>query len=172
MKKNKVLTSSGLYFLFASAFLLLVLAGCKENEKDVPKPKTITDVILENKDFTILTEIIKAAGMTDALRSQELTLFAPNDAAFRSSNITNASAITSQTKDSVMSFVKYHLLGKRVEYKEIEKGKLTMLNGNSVTVSKINSDSTVMIQRAYIPLKNVNADNGIIHVVDRTFNVK
>ena len=172
MKKNSFIGS------YVTLFLLSALTGssifsCKEKNKDVIKPKTITDIILENNDFTILREIIKGTGMTDALRSQEFTLFAPNDAAFRSSNITNASVITSLPKDSALSFVKYHILAKRTEYKDLQKGPLKMLNGKTVLVSKTgSSDSITVIGRAYVILKNLNADNGVIHVIDRTLTVK
>ena len=172
MKKNSFIGSYLTLFLLAS-FIVGTTFSCKEKNKDVIKPKTITDIILENNDFTILREIIRGTGMTDALRSQEFTLFAPNDAAFRSSNITNASMITSLPKDSALSFVKYHILAKRTEYKDLKKGTLKMLNGRNVLVSKTGSgDSITVLGRAYVILKNLNADNGIIHVVDRTLTVK
>jgi uncharacterized surface protein with fasciclin (FAS1) repeats len=172
MKKFSSVRSLAVLFLS----LLLIsgaISSCKEKDKDVIKPKTITDLVAENNDFTILREIIRATGMSDALRSQELTLFAPNDAAFRSSNIANASTITSLPKDSALSFVKQHLLGKRVEYKDIQKGDLKMLSGKTIVVSNTGSrDSILVLGRAYVILKNINADNGIIHVLDRTLTVK
>lgn len=172
MKKNSLVRSYLTLFLFTS-LIGSAMFSCKEKDKDVVKPKTITDIILENNDFTILREIIKGTGMTDALRSQEFTLFAPNDAAFRSSNITNASTITSLPKDSALSFVKYHILAKRTEYKDIKKGSLKMLNGKTILVSKTGSgDSITVLGRAYVILKNLNADNGVIHVIDRTLTVK
>ncbi len=157
-------------FLFGG-LICATIVSCKEKDKDVLKPKTVTDIILENNDFTILREIVKFAGMTDALRTENLTIFAPNDAAFRSSNITNASEITSQPKDSAIAFVKHHIIDakKSYTYNELPKGKVKVLDGSTIDIGTTSvTDTTLMINRAYIILKNVSAANGYIHVVDRT----
>jgi uncharacterized surface protein with fasciclin (FAS1) repeats len=172
MKKNKLLGRQSSYFLIALLFSL-TLNACKENDKDIVKPKTITDIIRENNDFTILREIITVTGMSDALRTTNLTLFAPNDAAFRSSNITNASVITSMPLDSATAFVLHHILETRVEYKDLQRGKLKMKDGKTVNVTKMGPDSTVVLGQSFLTIKNLSAaDNGIIHVIDRPLIVK
>jgi uncharacterized surface protein with fasciclin (FAS1) repeats len=174
MKKNSFVGHYTALFLFVLLVGAAVIS-CKEKDKDVVKPKTITDIILENNDFTILREIVKAAGMTDALRTDNITLFAPNDAAFRSSNITNASVITSLPKDSSIAFIKHHVLDakKAYTYKELPKGDVKVLDGKTVKIQTVSSsDTTLMINRAYVILKNVSAANGYIQVVDRTLKLK
>jgi uncharacterized surface protein with fasciclin (FAS1) repeats len=172
MKKNKLFGRYSAYFLIATLFSLAILS-CKEKDKDVIKPKTITDIIRENNDFSILREIITATGMNDALRTSNLTLFAPNDAAFRSSNITNASVITSMPTDSARDFVMHHIYPKRLEFKDLKRGTLTMKDGRTVNITRTGDDSIVVLGRAYLITKNLSAaDNGIIHVIDRTLTAK
>jgi uncharacterized surface protein with fasciclin (FAS1) repeats len=168
MKKNKLMGRYFTYFLITSLFSLAMLS-CKEKDKDVIKPKTITDIIRENNEFTIFREIIAVTGMNDALRTSNITVFAPNDAAFRFNNIPNASTITSLPKDSAIAFVQHHIYAKRLEFKDLKRGKLVMMDGKAVDVTMAGVDSIAVLGGAYLITKNLSAaDNGIIHVIDRT----
>lgn len=169
MKKNSLIGRSASFFL--SMFILsIVLISCDNEDSDAVKPKTIADMILESGDFTIFKEIMRAGEMTDALRTENLTFLAPNDAAFKRSGISDASAITSQTKDSIRSFVNYHMLAGRIEAANLKVGPQKAINQELVYITK--KDSTITINKADILLKNVNADNGIIHVIGRTLTDK
>lgn len=169
MKKNSLIGRVVPFFLCLVIFST-ILVSCEEKDSDLVKPETITDMMLQSNDFTIFREIMKAGGMTDALRTENITFLAPNDAAFKRSGIADASAITSQKKDSIKSFIQYHILKGRTEFKNIPTGQQLTLNGQYVTISK--KDSTVTINKADILLKNVNADNGIIHVIGRVLTDK
>lgn len=164
MKKNSFIVRYRAFFLVAVLFSA-VLLSCKEDDDDLVKPKTITDVILTNEQFSILREIILSTGMGDALRAGEVTLFAPDNAAFQRAGMT-ASSITSLSGDSAKAFVKNHILGKRYEFSALPMGKLETLNNkNFIQVAKT-ADSTITVNGAEIVTKNINADNGIIQVID------
>ncbi|WP_215237050.1 fasciclin domain-containing protein [Dyadobacter helix] len=169
MKKNSFVWRYGAFFL-STLIALSLFSSCSDKDADLVKPKTITDVILQNNDFTIFREIVASSKMSDALRTENLTLFAPNDAAFRRSGITSASVITSLPGDSAQSFILYHLHKGRVEYSALKAGNLEALNGQNLVLSK--RDSTIVVNKADIILKDVNADNGIIHVIDRVLTAK
>jgi len=166
MKKNHFIGRHRAFFLVTVLFSGIAFS-CQEDDKDLVKPKTVTDVILENSQFSILREIIAGTEMGDALRTNELTLFAPNDAAFNRSGIT-ASSITSLPRQSGISFVNNHILNKPYRTEELKSGNLAALNGKNLTIAKsTGSDSTIRVNRAVIVQKNINADNGVIHIVDR-----
>lgn len=164
MKKCTPKSYQSIIFL-TSLFFAFLISSCQEKDKELVKPKTITDVIFGSNDFTILQEIITAGKMKDALRTENITFLAPNDIAFRKSGIASASNITSQPVDSIISFVRYHVLNKRYEYKNIPTGKVMTNNSQSIKVMK--ADSVYFLNKAEVSLKNVNADNGIIQVIDR-----
>jgi len=169
MKKNKFVVRYRAFFLVATLFSG-VLLSCAEKEEDLLKPKTITDIILQNDQFSILREIIKGIGMQDALRTGDITLLAPNDAAFRRSGIT-ASTIIALRRDSAVSFVNYHILKDYKKFSDLKSENVTALN-NRVLVVKRTGDSTVTVNGALITIKNFKADNGVIHVVDNVLTKK
>lgn len=169
MKKSR-LNHFTILFYFLSVVAIFGLASCQEDDADLVKPKTIAEIISQSNDFTFFQEIVRTAKMSDALRTENLTLLAPNDAAFRASGISSASAITSLPADSMVSFVNYHILGKRYEYKDIPAGTVQAMNGMDIRVTK--QDTIIILNKADVRLKNVNADNGIVHVIDRLLTDK
>jgi uncharacterized surface protein with fasciclin (FAS1) repeats len=169
MKKNNFIDRSKALFLTVVLFSGIVLS-CQESEKDLVKPKTITDVIMENGQFSILREIVLGTKMADALRTENLTLFAPNDAAFKSANITAASII-SLPKDSAASFIDYHILTGVSKSSQLKTGLNIALNKQGLTITR-GADSTITVNKAKIITKDVNADNGVIHIVDKLLIVK
>ena len=166
--------------IFLSVLLLgTVITSCKEDDKDVVKPKTITDVIMTNSQFSILKEIIVANGLSDAFRSENITLFAPDDAAFKNSQIT--SAMVNALPDTVAkAFIFAHVLKDKLTYDQLKKDRLgdnvTFVGDNPkfrpkgiINIKKSpTADSVLIVNGATIITKNVNADNGMIQVVNQT----
>ena len=132
MKKIDFVSRYKAFFLIAILFSGVILS-CSESDKDLVKPKTITDVIFENEQFSILKEIIVGAKMGDALRTDELTLFAPNNAAFLRSGIRADSILA---LDSAESFVKYHILGKPYKFSGLKTGKNVNLDKKNLEILK------------------------------------
>jgi uncharacterized surface protein with fasciclin (FAS1) repeats len=175
MKKNSFIGRYRSFFLFA-ALLSGTMLSCKEKDSDIPKPDSVADIILRNEDFSIFREIVQYAKMSDGLRSSNITLFLPNNAAFRSSNITSSGAFTSQPIDSAVAFVNKHVLADKKRayfYKDLPKGEQKSVNGFAINIAPASAiDTTLRINQAIVILKNVNAANGVIHVVDRTLTLK
>jgi uncharacterized surface protein with fasciclin (FAS1) repeats len=172
MKKINFIGRYTAFFLIVTLFSGIIIS-CKEDEDDVVKPETITDVILHNSEFSTLREIILANDLSDALRTENLTLFAPNNAAFVSSGITSAmvnSMDKDNDKDSARAFVFKHLIKERLLYDNLEaKTYQGFVKGDSIIISKKGSDPTLYLNNtASIITKNVNADNGMIQVVNKT----
>ena len=171
MKKTNFTGRYKAFFLFALLFSGALLS-CQESDKDLVKPKTIADVLKENDQFSILQEIIVALKAEDSFRTENLTLFAPNNTAFLKSQVT-ASQIVSLPKDSAMSFLNYHIIGLRKTAAELKAGPVETLDKKrTINVQKGTDSTIVTINRAVIVQKNVNADNGIIQVVDRLLTEK
>ncbi|WP_031528716.1 fasciclin domain-containing protein [Dyadobacter crusticola] len=162
MKKNRFIGRCASFFLIAAAISATVLS-CKEDSKDLVKPKTVTDVILENDQFSLLRDIMIQAQMSDALRTENLTVFAPDNNAFSRANI-SATTITNMPKDSAMLFLKNHILQKKTNLSDLKAGEQPTLNRVKVNITKV--DSIVSINKSDIVIPNVNADNGVIHVID------
>lgn len=164
MKKNRFGGRWAAFFLAAGLFST-ILFSCKESEDDLVKRKAMTDIILENPEFSMLKDMMIKAEMSDALRSQNITFFAPDNAAFRKANIFNSSVITSMEKDSVAAFLKNHMILGPTEYSGFTKSETKQ----ALTTRRINievKDSVVTINKSDIVKKDVSASNGIIQVID------
>jgi uncharacterized surface protein with fasciclin (FAS1) repeats len=107
MKKNRFAGRCVRFFLGVVVFSTAVFS-CKESKEDLLKPKTITDVIIENEQFSILEEIVRYADMRDALRTDEITLFAPDNNAFGKANIFSSSNYTDKKTAQGFHSKSYH----------------------------------------------------------------
>jgi len=167
MKKINFIGRYMAFFLSITVFSGIV-TSCKENEDDIVKPKTITDVILQNDEFSILREIILDNGMGDAFRTENLTFFAPNNAAFVNSGIT-AAMVNALPDTLARKFIYKHTLKGKLKYEElVAQTYAGYIEGDSLIVKKATvSDPALLINGAQVTTKNLNADNGMIQVVSK-----
>lgn len=154
------------------ALIVAVFMGaCTDKEVDKrPTPQTITDVVLANNDFSILRAAVQHAGLADALRGGTLTVFAPNNAAFQASGFADAAAVTALPAATVKSVLQYHVLGSTVTASQIAVGTNTAvptLGGMNVYISKPTASSGVSVNNARVTTADVQAANGVIHIIDR-----
>jgi uncharacterized surface protein with fasciclin (FAS1) repeats len=158
--KNRYLSAGTL----GIGILALTIAACSENEKDIVKAMSITDVVSKNPELSILNRMIQYSGMSDSLSTGTFTLFAPDNAAFEKINLRNASAISTVSKDSVKKFLKLHLLTKKMSYSQFTAGSLTNIGKGKLLVTK--DGDQVLINLNRVEIRDVNASNGLIQVID------
>lgn len=164
------MTATRLLFRSLPALGLLALClmslSCSKKSTEA-QPKTITDVVLERADFSILNAGIAYAGIGDALKATNLTLFAPNDAAFQASNLTAAS-LTALSKDSVRKILLYHVLFAKTLAADIPAGTNAVSTANNqATAYLIKNGANVFINNAKVVVADQLAANGVIHTIDR-----
>ena len=164
MKKNRFAGRCLTFFLLIGLSSGLMVS-CTEKSEDIVKNKTITEVIIENDNFSILEEIMLNAEMSDALRAGEITFFAPDNEAFGKANIFSSSVITSRGADSARIFLQNHIVPKeRLAYEFIQTGKKKTLTGKEIEFTKV--DSVVNVNKSEIVIPDLSAANGVIHVID------
>lgn len=147
---------------------ILLGSGWSCQDKDPVNPKTITDTLFESADFTILSAAIRHAGMSDALKTEDLTLFAPNDAAFKASGFADAAAITARPAAEVRDILKYHIIGTALTVDQLEAQSTPAYHNLAMKPTYITRNSGgVLINGVRITTPNMKADNGIIHIVER-----
>jgi uncharacterized surface protein with fasciclin (FAS1) repeats len=167
MKKNRFGGRWATFFLAAGLFST-ILISCKEDGDDVVKRKAMTDVILENPEFSMLKEIMLHANKRDAFRSQNMTFFLPSNAAFRKANIVSASVITSMPNDSVLKFLDSHILTGPIAYNEFKPGVYETYD-KKAKISIAKKDSVVTVNGSKIGIKDVETNNGYIQVLDSVY---
>ena len=143
------------------AFTSLSYADHHGTEKD------IVDVAAGNGSFTTLVAAIKAAELVDTLKGDgPFTVFAPTDDAFsKLPEGTLAMLLKPENKDKLTAVLTYHVVPGKVKAADVVKlDTAETVNGQSLTVTL--DDGSVMINNANVTMTDVEASNGVIHVID------
>jgi transforming growth factor-beta-induced protein len=143
-----------------------------------PPANDIVDVVKYNAEmsegaqFTVLYSLLASDDYSDILAaingSDNLTVFAPTDAAFQAIE----STIATLSVDQIKEVLKYHVVANRVFSTDLQDQMMPeMLNGQKVTVNITGSDVSISDQSggddANVIEVNVNSANGVIHIIDK-----
>jgi uncharacterized surface protein with fasciclin (FAS1) repeats len=150
--------------ILATAFagVLATAAFAGEMKKD------IVDTAIEAGQFETLVAAAKAAGIAEALKGEgPFTVFAPTDAAFEAlPEGTVESLLQPENKDKLAAILTYHIIPGKVMSSEIAGQELTQATVQGEMVD-INAKEGVMIQDANVVKADIEASNGVIHVIDK-----
>jgi uncharacterized surface protein with fasciclin (FAS1) repeats len=130
---------------------------------------TIVDVALavnaESGEFSTLIAAVVSADLVGALSAVgQRTVFAPTDAAFAELGL-DADNIADLPKDALTNILLYHVApGRRYAASVVSSNRIRMANGGFTTISL--TDGGAYINDSQIVVTDVEASNGIIHVID------
>lgn len=127
--------------------------------------KNIVTVAVEAGTFNTLAAALRAAGLVETLQGPgPFTVFAPTDAAFAKLPAGTVEALLNDIP-RLRQILTYHVVAGKVEAKDVVK--LTSANtvqGSPVSISVV--DGKVRINDATVVSADVQASNGVIHVID------
>lgn len=126
---------------------------------------SIVDIALGNTEFSTLVDTLVAAGLIDYLSGEgPFTVFAPTNKAFQALDGALIEALLTDV-DLLIDVLLYHVVDGAVMSTDLVDGaKLQTLNGDDFTVS-LSSPST-RINNATVTTVDLQAGNGILHVID------
>lgn len=136
-----------------------------EGGMDSDTTQNILDLASENPQLSQLVAAIEAAGLTDALeQAGPITVFAPNNDAFAQLDQTDLTALLADPA-SLGDILQYHVVEGSYPTSELSDGDtLTTLEGTDLTVSV--TGDTVTVGGAEVVQADLEASNGVIHVID------
>lgn len=124
----------------------------------------IVDTAVGAGSFNTLVAAVKAAGLVETLKSPgPFTVFAPTDDAF---NKLPEGTVDSLLKDipQLTKILTYHVVSGKVLSSDVVKlDKATTVEGSDL---KIDTSSGVKVNEATVVTPDIQADNGVIHVID------
>lgn len=138
------------------------LAGARSSA-----PNDIVAVASNAGDFNTLIAAAKAAGLVGVLQSDgPLTVFAPTDAAFaKLPKGTVETLLKPENKKALVEILTYHVVPGKFEAADVLKKKtLDTANGERAKIAMKNGKPT--IAGANIVATDIEASNGIVHVID------
>lgn len=128
--------------------------------------KDIVDTAVGAGSFTTLVAAVQAAGLVDTLKGEgPFTVFAPTDAAFAALPAgTVEDLLKPENKDKLVAVLTYHVVPGKVMSTDLSEGlKAATVQGQEITIT-LNGGAKV--DGAVISAADVEASNGVIHVID------
>ncbi len=136
-----------------------------DNETDAgeteTEPKDIVDTAVAAGSFTVLADALGKAGLVEALKGDgPFTVFAPTDDAFAKLPKGTLEALT---KDQLTAILTYHVVPAEVPSSAVKAGTVKMLSG---ITAFLGTEGGVTINGSKVTAADVEASNGVIHVID------
>ncbi|WP_306639515.1 fasciclin domain-containing protein [Sanyastnella coralliicola] len=129
-------------------------------------PATVVDIIVESPVHETLETAVIAAELDDDLSGDgPFTVFAPTDAAFENLPDGALDDLLADPTGALADVLLYHVVGDEAFAADLSDGQMIeTLLGPDVEVS-IDGD-VVMINDAMVTIADLEAENGVVHVID------
>lgn len=148
---------SGLFIILFLAFLAIGKNAAATN---------VVDIISASESHETLEAAVVAAGLAETLQGEgPFTVFAPTDEAFAALPEGTLEALLADPSGDLTNILLFHVAGAKVMSSELSNGQLieTVL-GKNVVVSI--TEGKVFINGAEVTVADIEADNGVVHVID------
>ncbi len=126
----------------------------------------IVDTAVAAGNFTTLVAAVQAAGLVETLKGAgPFTVFAPTDAAFAALPAgTVEDLLKPENKDKLAAILTYHVVPGKVMSTDLTEGmKAASVQGGELTVML---EGGAKVNGAVISTADIEASNGVIHVID------
>ena len=124
----------------------------------------IVDTAVSAGQFKTLVTALQEADLVDTLKGDgPFTVFAPTDAAFAK---LPAGALDALLKDKskLSAVLTYHVVPGKVMAAQVKPGDVKTVQGQALHVAT--KGGSVMVDNAKVTKADINASNGVIHVID------
>ena len=169
-----------------TAGLLAVLAACGDDDDsssttaavtteapatDAPStdaPAAAGDIVAvasEAGSFSTLVAAVQAAGLVETLQGEgPFTVFAPTDDAFAAlpAGVLDK-LLLPENQDVLVKILTYHVVAGKVMAADVTAGEVATVEGQNITLA---TDGGVTVNGANVVTADVEASNGVIHVID------
>jgi uncharacterized surface protein with fasciclin (FAS1) repeats len=128
--------------------------------------KDIVDTAAAAGNFTTLLAAAEAAGLVETLKGEgPFTVFAPTDEAFAAlPEGTVEDLLLPENKEALAGILTYHVIAGKIMSTDLtDDMEAATVNGDTVM---IDLDNGVMVDGANVVTADIEASNGVIHVID------
>ena len=132
------------------------------------KATSIVDIATSDKNFSTLVKALKAGDLVDTLKGRgPFTVFAPtNDAFDRLPDGTLDDVMKPANKAKLQKILKHHVVqGRQMSSAVAKQSNISPMSGPSLQVQA--KGDQVRIGDATIRQADLEAENGVVHVIDR-----
>jgi uncharacterized surface protein with fasciclin (FAS1) repeats len=129
--------------------------------------KDIVDTAVAAGSFKTLAKALQAADLVDTLKGEgPFTVFAPTDEAFaKLPAATLNDLLKAENKEKLQRILSYHVVPGRVSSADVVKLRTAKaVSGDTIDITA--NGGTVRVDNARVVKADIQASNGIIHVID------
>lgn len=159
--------SNGVIHVIDSVILPPTEEASAESAAEAEAPVgNIAEVATDAGSFTTLLAAVEAAGLVDELTGEgPFTVFAPTDAAFAALPAGTLDTLLADPEGALRDILLYHVVAGEVMSTDLSDGMTAeTLQGAPVAFSV--KDGAVKVNEANVVNADVDASNGVIHVID------
>lgn len=129
--------------------------------------KDIVDTAAGAGQFKTLVAAVEAAGLVDTLKGDgPFTVFAPTDEAFaKLPDGTVDDLLKPENKDKLVAILTYHVVPGKIMSGDIS-GKSTEVKTVQGDMLSVDATDGVKVDEAKVVKADIDASNGVIHVID------
>lgn len=126
--------------------------------------KDIVDTAVDAGSFTTLVAAVEAAGLVETLKGDgPFTVFAPTDEAFAALPAGTVEGLL-EDPEALAAILTYHVVPGKVMSTDLSNNMMaTTVNGADVTIM---TEDGVTVDGANVVTADIEASNGVIHVID------
>ena len=151
-----------------AAAVLVAMAPFTDNTtSDEHNHHNIVEVASETDNLSTLVAAVQAAELVETLSGEgPFTVFAPTNEAFEAlPDGTLESLLEPENRDMLVDILTYHVVSGEVMSGDLSDGMMPeTVQGSQISVSI--SDGNVSINDANVVAADVEASNGVVHVID------
>lgn len=152
---------------FAAAALIAMAPIANQNNDNAHNHHNIVEVAIDTENLSTLVAAVQAAGLVETLSGEgPFTVFAPTNAAFEAlPEGTLESLLKPENRDQLVQILTYHVVAGEVMSTDLSDGMMAeTVEGSQITISI--ADGAVSINNASVVAADVDASNGVVHVID------
>lgn len=152
--------------MFRNAFLSMTAAAFLAAPAMADETADIVDTAAGAGNFTTLVAAVEAAGLVETLKGEgPFTVFAPTDEAFAAlPDGTVESLLEEENREQLTTILTYHVVPGKVMSGDLSDGmEAETVAGMPVTIT---TEGGVMVNEATVTQADIEASNGVVHVID------
>jgi uncharacterized surface protein with fasciclin (FAS1) repeats len=155
-------------FAIAMLFTFFLTSSFTLNKNATLNPEAdIVDLAVHTEFLSTLVAAVKAGDLVGVLKGDgPFTVFAPtNDAFAKLPAGTVENLLKPENKAQLVAVLTYHVVPGKVYSKDLKNGmKAKTAQGSEVTITL--KDGKAMVNNATVTTADIEASNGVVHVID------
>jgi len=131
--------------------------------------RNIAELAADDDSLSTFNSVLETAGMTETLRGQgPYTVFAPSNQAFAAIPAeTREQILRPENREKLRQVLSYHVVARNLPANQLQSGEVNTIAGQPLNVQVNQGTQQVSVNDASVTQPNLQATNGVVHVVDR-----